>query len=109
MGFFTKDTEADALKKIESINREMQEISASMHLNYDMIDGRNRSKIKGHYNKIVSYLKSYERIKSNLSEMDRVMLLGATVNLWNGEQVGVLMWELHISDILRKLNNEINY
>lgn len=51
MGFFRKDTEEDALKKIENINREMREISASVHLNYNTIDGRNRSKVRNHFDK----------------------------------------------------------
>lgn len=32
MGFFTKDTPADALKQLEKINQEMRAISALIHL-----------------------------------------------------------------------------
>lgn len=109
MGWFSKDTEADAIKKIESINQEMREISAAIHLNYNMIDGRNKSKIKNHYNKILYYLRSYERIKSNLQDYERIMLLGATVDVWNGERVGVLMWEKYLSDTLRQIHHDYNY
>lgn len=109
MGFFTKDTEADALKKIESINREMREISASIHLNYDMIDGRNRSDIRNHFSNIVSLVKSYEKIKSNLQEWERGMLLGATVEAWNGEVVGVFKWETYLSNVMERLYHDINY
>ena len=109
MGFFSKDTEADALKQIEKINREMREISALIHLNYNMIDGRNRSKIKLHYNIIVGYAHKYDRIKANLSEMDRVMLMGATVDVWNGERVGVFTWETYLRNTLNQLHNDINY
>lgn len=109
MGFFRKDTEEDALKKIESINREMREISASVHLNYNMIDGRNRSKVRSHFDNIISYLRSYERIKSGLSPMDQVLLLGATVDVWNGERVGVLMWETYLNNVLEALYKDINY
>lgn len=109
MGFFTKDTEADALKQIEKINREMREISALVHLNYNMIEGRNRSKIRLHYNVIVGYAQKYDRIKSNLSDYERGMLMGATVNVWNGERVGVFTWETYLRNTLNQLNYDINY
>lgn len=109
MGFFSKDTEGDALRQIELINREMREISASIHLNYEMIDGRNRNKIRSHYNTILGYVKKYERIKINLSEMDRIMLMGATVDVWNGERVGVFQWEQYLRNTLQRLNQDINY
>lgn len=53
----------DALKQIEKINIEMRAISALIHLNYDMIDGRNRNQIKSHFINIVRYGKNM--IKSN--------------------------------------------
>ena len=109
MGFFSKDTEADALKQIEKINREMRKISASVHLNYNMIDGRNRSEIRQHYNIIVGYAQKYDRIKANLSEMERIMLMGATVDVWNGERVGVFTWETYLKNTLKRLNQDINY
>lgn len=109
MGFFSRDTEADALKQIDKINREMREISALIHLNYNLIDGRNRSKIRLHYNIIEGHVQKYERIKRNLSEMDQIMFLGATVDVWNGERVGVLIWEEYLRNTLRKLNNDLNY
>ena len=109
MGFFTRDTEDDALKQIEKINREMREISASIHLNFDQIDGRNRSKILKNYNNIISYYKKYNSIKSNLTEFERGMLLGATVSVWNGESVGVILWETYLENTLSSLYQEINY
>lgn len=63
MGFFTKDTKEDALKQLEKINQEMRAISASMHLNYNMIDGRNREKVRAHYKNIVKYYSKYKDIK----------------------------------------------
>ena len=109
MGFFSKDTEADALKMVDKINSEMRAISASVHLNYNMIDGRNRNICRNHYNNIISYTRKYERIKENLSEFDKVMLLGATVDVWNGERVGLIMWEQYLRNVLGKLHQDINY
>lgn len=109
MGLFSPDTEVDALKIVDKINSEIRAISASMHLNYNMIDGRNRSECRSHYNNVISYIKKYERIKSNLTEFDRTMLLGATVDVWNGERVGLIMWEQYLRNILPRLHQDINY
>lgn len=109
MGFFSPDTEADALKQIERINTEMRAISALVHLNYDMIDGRNRSQIKSHFINIVRYGNKYDKIKRNLSEMDRILLMGATVDVWNGERVGVFMWETYFRNTMERLYQDINY
>ena len=109
MGWFSQDTEADALKQIEKINVEMRAISALIHLNYNMIDGRNRNKVISHCNNIISQGRNYDRIKANLSEMDRMMLMGATVDVWNGERVGVLTWEMYFRNVMKQLTNDINY
>lgn len=109
MGFFSPDTEADALKFVDKINSEMMSISALMHLNYNMIDGRNRNICKAHYENIISYIKKYERIKRNLSEFDRGMMMGATVDVWNGEKVGLVMWEQYLRNVLPLLHRDINY
>lgn len=109
MGWFKPDTEKDAFRMIEKINSEMRAINASMHQNYNMIDGRNRSFCRSHFNNIISYTRRYESIKNNLSEMDRVMMMGATVDIWNGERDGVVMWEHYLRNTLEYLNNEINY
>ena len=109
MGLFSPATEIDALKIVDKINSEMRAISASMHLNYNMIDGRNRELCRIHYNKILSYVKKYERIKCNLSEFDRGMMLGATVDVWNGERVGLIMWESYLGNVLPLLHKDIYY
>ena len=109
MGFFSKDTEVDALNQIEKINRDMREISATIHLNYNMIDGRNRRKLQLLYSSVVSKVRKYERIKNNLSDFEQGMLLGAPITVWNGEQTGVLMWESYLRDTLQQLAKDINY
>lgn len=109
MGIFFKDSETDALKIVDKVNAEMRAISASMHLNYNMIDGRNRNVCRNHFNNIISLVKRYERIKNNLSEFDRGMMMGATVDVWNGERVGLIMWEHYLSNVLQRLNQDINY
>lgn len=109
MGLFSPNTEADALKQIEKINIEMRAISALIHLNYDMIDGRNRSQIKSHFINIVRYGNKYDKIKRNLSEMDRMLMMGATVDVWNGERVGVIMWESYFRNMMEYLYQNLNY
>lgn len=109
MGFFTKDTPADALKQLEKINQEMRAISAIIHLNYNMIDGRNRDKVKVHYNNIIRYGSKYDRIKSSLSIYDKVELEGMPILLWNGENGDVLKWEFYFKVTLDQLHKDINY
>lgn len=109
MGLFTKDTTKDALKLIEKINQEMRAISASVHLNYNMIDGRNRSKVKSHYNIIAYHIHKYERIKNNLSIYENVELNASIVTVWNGERVGVPTWELYLSNTMRQLKIDLDY
>lgn len=87
----------------------MRAISSLIHLNYGMIDGRNRDKIKSHLNTIFSYANKYDKIKNNLSEFDRMMMLGATVDVWNGERVGVIMWEQYFRNVCKKLKEDIDY
>lgn len=109
MGWFSPDTEADAINQIQKINIEMRAISALIHLNYNTIDGRNRKKVREHYNNILFYGRKYDRIKARLSEIDRAMLMGASVDVWNGERVGVFTWEMYLRNVLEYLSNEINY
>lgn len=109
MGFFSPDTEADALRQIERINSEMRAISALIHLNYNMIDGRNRSGIKQHLTNAFRYAAKYDRIKQNLPELDRMMLMGATVNVWNGESVGVFKWEIYFENVTKQLCIDLDY
>jgi 6-phosphogluconate dehydrogenase len=109
MGLFSPVTEEEALKYVDKINTEMRAISASMHLNYNMIDGRNRNDCRKHYSNIISYTQKYERIKNSLSEFDRDMMMGATVDVWNGERVGLIMWEQYLRNVLSRLHQDINY
>lgn len=109
MGFFTKDTPTDALKQLEKINQEMRAISALIHLNYNMIDGRNRDKIRTHFNNIVNYASKYERIKNNLSICDKLDLELMQMPLWNGEDGNVLKWEMYFKMTMDQLYKDINY
>lgn len=109
MGWLTPDTEKDAFLLIEKINSEIRAINASMHLNYNMIDGRNRTKCRHHFNNALSLTRKYERIKNNLLGIEREMMLGATVDVWNGEKTGVLNWEHYLRNVLEYLSREINY
>lgn len=109
MGLFSRGNKEDALRQINKINVEMRAISASMHLNYNMIDGRNRNEIKSHYNNVVRYNQKYESIKRDMSATDRLFFEGETVDVWNGERVEIFTWETYLFNVLHKLYNELNY
>lgn len=49
MGIFSKGTKEEAKTQINKINIEMRAISASMHLNCNIIDGRNKFEIKSSF------------------------------------------------------------
>ena len=109
MGFFSQDTKEDAIRCINKINVEMRAISASMHLNYNMIDGRNKNEIKSLYSNIIRYIQKYESIKKSLSGIDNLFFQGETVDVWNGERVDVFTWETYLFNVMHKLSNELNY
>lgn len=109
MGFFTKDTKEDALKQLEKINQEMRAISASMHLNYNMIDGSNREKVRAHYNNIVKYYSKYKDIKRGFSIYDQLDLERMSMSLWNGKPGDVTAWEFYFNITIEQLYRDINY
>lgn len=93
MGFFSPDTEEDAVKQIDNINSEMRAISAAIHSCNNQVCAYNRSDIVSHMQRIQNYARKYDRIKNNLGNVGAMMLLGRTVPVWNGESVGVFKWE----------------
>lgn len=108
MGIFSKGTKEEAKTQINKINIEMRAISASMHLNCNIIDGRNKFEIKSHFNNIVRYTQKYERIKRDMSDIDNLFFQGETVDVWNGERVDVFTWETYLFNVMKKLSNELN-
>ena len=99
--------EAEALEQIEKINREMRSIMSRVEKNNGMIDHRNKQLVGFSYLKVERYLEKYERIKSLMAEMERGLLMGADVIVWNGEKTGVLMWELYINSVMPRLFQDI--
>lgn len=108
MGFFTKDTKKDALEEIIKINRELRAISALIHLNYNMIDGRNRDKIIIHFNKITKYYNKYKRIKSGFPLLEQLELESEKIELWDGSNNDVTAWEFYFYPMIKELENQIN-
>ena len=108
MGFFSQDTEADAFKQVEKVNSGMRAINAIIHSSGGHIGYGNRTAIRPHFNQVVNNVRKYERIKNNLSEIDRMMMLGATVNVWNGERVGLLTWEQYVRNVIHQLKMDLN-
>lgn len=101
------DKEADALRQIEKINREMRSIMSRVEKNNGMIDHRNKQLVGFSYIKVERYLEKYENIKTKMSEMERGLLMGADVIVWNGEKTGALMWEMYINNVMPRLFQDI--
>lgn len=108
MGFFSQYTEADAFKQIENVNSGMRAINAIIHSSGGHIGYGNRTAIRPYFNEVVRHLKKYEKVKNNLNEMDRMLMLGAIVDVWNGERVGLLTWEQYIRNVLNQLKIDLN-
>lgn len=109
MGFFSKNTKQEALCQIEKINQEMRAISASMHLNYNMIDGRNRNEVRRHYNNIVGYVSKYKRIKGSFPMLEQLELEAEKIMLWNGKEADITTWEFYLFPLLEEIYKEVNY
>ena len=108
MGFFTKDTPADALRQLENINQEMRAISALVAVNDGMINNHNDAKIKVHYNNIIRYIAKYEKIKESLSLYDKYEFEGMQMPLWNGQEGNVIAWEFAFIPAFNSLKRYFN-
>lgn len=41
--------------------------------------------------------------------MDRTLMMGAMVDVWNGEHVGVFTWEFYFRNTMEYLYQNLNY
>ena len=108
MPLFRNYNEDDAIKQINSINKEMRAINAQLHLAGGDVAAANREVIIKHLQAIVRYGEKYDKIKKSFSSMDYTLFLGATVDAWNGEQVGVFTWEIYFKRTIDYLFHELN-
>lgn len=108
MPLFRRYTEDDAIKQINNINHEMRAISALLHLAGGDVTASNRDAIIKHLQTIVQYGKKYDKVKASFSSMDHTLFMGATVDVWNGEQVGVFKWEFYFRQTMDHLIHELN-
>lgn len=108
MGLFSKDTKVDCLDLINKMNQEMRAMNASLHLNNNLIDGRNKNEIASHYNNVVNYLTKFHKIKNRFPMLERLELESTKVNLWNGKIVDSFSWEFWLEDTMKWLYQEIN-
>ena len=98
---FNADAETKAIQKIEKINSEVKKIRNILTFNDGVLNHSNSNEVRPHFNNIMRYLQEYERIKQNMSNMERTLFMGATVDVWNGERVGVLKWEFYLQGVLQ--------
>lgn len=87
MLLFSRYTEADAINQIKHINREMRAISAFLHLAGGDVIASNRDAIIKHLQTIVQFGRKYDKVKASFLSMVQTLFMGATVDVWNEEQV----------------------
>lgn len=108
MPLFRNYTEDDAIEQINNINRKIRAISAQFHLAGGDAAAANKDIIIKHIQSIIQYSKKYDEIKKSFSSMDYTLFLGATVDVWNGEQVGVIKWEYYFETTMDYFYHVLN-
>lgn len=106
MGIFSSK-EDDAVEQIEKINRRMKTIREIIRRTGDNIVPANALEIAKIIQECGTFYDKYNRIKNGMDYMQGVLFLGRTVNAWNGEKVGVLLWEEYFVNTVHMLTNSI--
>ena len=105
---FFSEKEKEAFDIIEKINRRMK-IIRYLIVNYgDSINATNGSSIAAIFVECRDLYAKYQKyIFKNLMDYERGMFRGATVDCWNGEQTGVIMWETYFENMDRAMTPEL--
>ena len=108
MGLFSSK-EDDAVKQIESINRNIKAVRELMRKSpTDQLTRDTISEAAPMILSCATYWERYKSITSQMNFMQRGLFLGRTVPCWNGEHIGVSRWEDYITNFYPALANEIN-
>ena len=107
MGLFSSK-EQDAIEQIEKINRRIKTIREMMRQSPD--DQLTRYNIHDTallLNECAAFWKKYQSYTSQMNFMQKTLFMGATVECWNGETVGVNTWETYFKNIFSALTGEV--
>lgn len=108
MGFIS--FEEEAIEQINNINAEMRAIRVLMGKNGDVANVYIREQSLPHISNIDKYVKKYLRAKEELEKSNGVnlFLYGRSVDVWNGENVPVIVWEEYFMNTFKRLAYSIN-
>lgn len=107
MGIFSSKEEK-AIEQIEKINRRIKIIREMMRQSPDdQLTHDNIHEAALLLNECVSFWKNYESYTSRMDFMQKTLFQGKVVDCWNGEQVGVLTWEIYFKNIFSALIREV--
>lgn len=108
MGFIS--FEEEAIEQINNINAEMRAIRVLMGKNGDVANVYIREQSLPHISNIDKYVKKYLRAKKELEKSNGVnlFLYGRNVDVWNGENVPVIVWEEYFMNTFKRLAYSIN-
>lgn len=90
---FFSSKEEEAIQQINNINAEMRAIRVLMRDNGDYANKKIKDVSMPHIVNIKYYMDKYLKLKTDMSREEKILLLGRTVDVWNGEKVPVGRWE----------------
>jgi len=102
MGLFSSN-ESDAIKQINKMNSCIFQIRQMIRLTDDTIVSSNAGNIAIILNECSGYYTKYEKIKSGMGSFNESLFMGATVDCWNGERIGVFQWEHYFKNTFHML------
>lgn len=107
MGLFSSK-EQNAIEQIEKINRRIKTIREMMRQSpNDQLTYANIKDAALLLNECATFWRKYESYVSCMDYMQKTLFKGQIVDCWNGEQVGVITWELYFKNVFSALTAEI--
>lgn len=109
MGLFSfmRSPEEYAKEEIMKVNELIQKIRDIIRYTGDEIMPSNMNDCAILLNKSLEHYKKYERYVAQMDMMNRVLFQGDTVICWNGERVGILVWEQYYKNVFSVLVSRI--
>lgn len=105
--FLFSSKEDEAVAQIGKINRRIKTIREIIRMSGDKIVPSNALDIAKIIQECGSFYNKYDRIKKEMNYMQCTLFLGRTVDVWNGEKVGVLQWEEYFMNTVHSITNGI--
>lgn len=108
MNIFSSN-EDKAVELIDKINLRIKQIRELMRSSSeDRLTYLTAPAAKVLFREAENYWRDYKRYVSTMNSMQSTLFMGRTVDCWNGERIGVFMWQEYFSDVYRALSIELS-